>query len=213
MYRPSHFEVQDRAELIDVIRRHPLAQVVTAGADGIVANPIPFTVVAGEGDRLLLRAHLARANPQWKAMAAGSETLLIFSAAEHYVTPSWYETKRATGKVVPTWNYVVVQARGPVTVDDSPEWLWEQVERITLEQEAGVGSDWKVTDAPEAYMAAMMRGIVGIEMQVTSLAGKFKLSQNRPEADRVGIVAGLGGLDRPDAARMAGLVRRHGAAG
>jgi transcriptional regulator len=208
MYQPSHFRVEDRAALVDVIRRHPLAQVITAGPSGLVANPIPFTVVEEEG-ALKLRAHLARANPQWKEIAAGAETLVVFQSTDHYVTPSWYETKRETGKVVPTWNYVVVQARGPVTVDDSSEWLRAQVEQLTGEQEATVASDWKVSDAPESFMHAMMRGIVGIEMAVSDLAGKFKVSQNRPVADRDMVVAGLEAHAAPGALEMAGLVRRH----
>jgi transcriptional regulator len=209
MYQPSHFRVEDRTVLIDVMRRHPLAQVITAGPSGLIANPIPFTVVEGGDGALALRAHLARANPQWKEIAAGAETLVVFQSTDHYVTPAWYETKRETGKVVPTWNYVIVQARGPVTVDDSAEWLRAQVERLTDEQEAGVASDWKVSDAPEGFMAAMMRGIVGIEMAVSELAGKFKLSQNRPEADRRTVVAGLEAHDAPAARAMAELVRRN----
>jgi transcriptional regulator len=208
MYQPSHFRVEDRAALVDVMRRHPLAQVITAGPSGLVANPIPFTVVE-EGEVLRLRAHLARANPQWKDIAAGAETLVVFQSTDHYVTPSWYETKRETGKVVPTWNYVVVQARGAVTVDDSADWLRAQVEQLTGEQEATVNSDWKVSDAPESFMQVMMRGIVGIEMVVSDLAGKFKLSQNRPVADRETVVAGLQAHAAPEALDMAGLVRKH----
>jgi transcriptional regulator len=213
MYQPSHFRVEDRGTLLGVIRARPLAQVITAGPGGLQANPVPFTLAEGEGGATLLRAHLARANPQWREMADGAETLLVFQADEHYVTPSWYATKRETGKVVPTWNYIVVQARGPVSVEESPDWLRRQVDTITGEREAAVGSDWRVSDAPEGFTAAMLRGIVGIEMRVESLVGKFKLSQNRPEADREGVVEGLAGLGHPDAAAMAGLVRRHGPTG
>jgi transcriptional regulator len=209
MYQPPHFRVEDSAALIGVIRAHPLAQLVTAGPGGLMANPIPFIVVE-EGEALILRAHLARANPQWKEIAAGADALAIFQSVDHYVTPGWYETKRETGKVVPTWNYVIVQARGGIHVDESPEWLARQLEALTSQQEAGVGSDWQVGDAPEPFIAAQMRGIVGIEMKVTSLAGKFKLSQNRPEADRRGVVEGLEALSGETAQDMASLVRTHG---
>jgi transcriptional regulator len=158
----------------------------------------------------MLRAHVARANPQWKEIAAGAEALAIFQSADHYVTPGWYETKRETGKVVPTWNYVIVQARGPVHVDESPEWLSRQIDALTRQQEASVGSDWRVKDAPEPFIAAQMRGIVGIEMKVTNLSGKFKLSQNRSEADRRGVAAGLETLPGETAQDMASLVRAHG---
>jgi transcriptional regulator len=209
MYQPPHFRVEDRAALIKVMRAHPLAQLVTAGPGGLMANPIPF-IVAEDGDALILRAHLARANPQWKEVAAGAEALAIFQSVDHYVTPGWYETKRETGKVVPTWNYVIVQARGPVHVDQSPEWLSRQINTLTAQQEASVGSDWQVNDAPEAFITAQMRGIVGIEMKVDNLTGKFKLSQNRPEADRRGVAAGLESLSGEAAQDMASLVRAHG---
>jgi transcriptional regulator len=209
MYEPPHFRVEDRAALIGVVRAHPLAQLVTAGPGGLMANAIPFIAI-GEGDALILRAHLARANPQWREIAAGAEVLAIFQSVEHYVTPAWYETKRETGKVVPTWNYVIVQARGPVHVDESPEWLSGQIDTLTGQQEESVGSDWRVGDAPEPFIAAQLRGIVGIEMKVTGLAGKFKLSQNRPEADRKGVAEGLDALSGEDARDMAALVREHG---
>jgi transcriptional regulator len=209
MYQPPHFRVEDRAALIGVIRAHPLAQLVTAGPGGLMANPIPFIVIE-KGEALILRAHLARANPQWKEIAAGAETLAIFQSVDHYVTPGWYETKRETGKVVPTWNYVIVQARGAIHVDDSPEWLSRQIDALTRQQEESVGSDWQVSDAPERFIAAQMRGIVGIEMKVESVTGKFKLSQNRSDADRRGVAAGLDGLPGETAQDMASLVRTHG---
>jgi transcriptional regulator len=209
MYQPEHFRVEDRDKLLPVIGENPLAQLITAGEGGLIANPIPFTI-AYDGETLLLRAHLARANPQWKELAAGAPALVVFQSVERYISPGWYATKRETGKVVPTWNYVVVQARGPVTVDESPEWLRRQVEALTEQEEGRIGADWKVDDAPESYMRVMMRGIVGIEMRVESLIGKFKASQNRPEADRVGVAEGLSGQQAAPAAAMADLVRSLG---
>jgi transcriptional regulator len=158
----------------------------------------------------VIQAHLARANPQWKEIAAGAEALAIFQSVDHYITPGWYETKRETGKVVPTWNYVIVQARGPVHVDESPEWLSRQIDVLTRQQEESVGSHWQVSDAPEPFIAAQLRGIVGIEMKVESITGKFKLSQNRPESDRRGVAEGLEGLSDETSRDMASLVRAHG---
>lgn len=207
MYQPVHFEVTDRQALIDVIAAHPLAQLVSSGEGGLIANPIPFICVEEAGE-LKLRAHLARPNPQWKALAAGAEALVIFQSVERYVSPSWYATKAETHKVVPTWNYVVVQARGPVRVDESPEWLRRQIDALTDQQEQARPDRWAVSDAPEAFVAAQMRGIVGIEMTVTSLVGKAKLSQNRNAADQAGVVAGLRQEAGSDAATMADLIAR-----
>ncbi len=211
MYEPPHFRVEDRAALVALIRAHPLAQLVTSGPGGLMANPIPFLAVE-KGQELTLRAHLARPNPQWREISAGAEALILFQSAEHYVTPGWYATKRETGKVVPTWNYMVVQARGTMRVDDSAEWLHGQIDALTREQEAGVGSDWQVSDAPGAFVDAQMRGIVGVEMQVTSLIGKFKLSQNRNAADHAGVVEGLAALGE-NASAMAETMRTHGKIG
>jgi transcriptional regulator len=209
MYEPPHFKVEDRAALLGVIRAHPLAQLVTSGPGGLMANPVPFIAVENGSD-LVLRAHLARPNSQWRELAAGAEALLIFQSVERYVTPSWYATKQETGKVVPTWNYVVVQARGAVHVDDSPAWLAAQITALTNAQEAAAGSRWQVTDAPEPFIAAQMRGIVGVEMRVAELTGKFKLSQNRPEGDRRGVAGGLESQPADAAKHMAELVRLHG---
>jgi transcriptional regulator len=209
MYEPAHFKVEDRATLVAVIRAHPLAQLITCGPGGLMANAIPF-IVSERGDDVVLRAHLARPNPQWRALQEGAEALVVFQSVEGYVTPSWYETKRETGKVVPTWNYIVVQARGTVRVDDSAPWLRDQIDALTSQQEESVGSAWQVGDAPEPFIAAQMRGIVGVEMTVTALNGKFKLSQNRNEADKRGVVAGLGEQESPNAHTLAELVRRFG---
>ena len=209
MYEPAHFKVDDKATLLAIIRAHPLAQLITSGPAGLMANPIPF-VVSENGPDVVLRAHLARPNPQWRELQAGAACLAVFQSVERYVTPSWYETKRETGKVVPTWNYVVVQVRGTVRVDDTMPWLREQIDALTEQQEASVGSHWHVADAPEPFIAAQMRGIVGVEIAVTELTGKFKLSQNRNELDQRGVASGLDALGSEDARLMSELVRQHG---
>lgn len=208
MYEPAHFKVEDRAALFEVIRAHPLAQLVTAGPGGLMANPIPF-VLAGEPGQEVLRAHLARPNPQWQELQAGAEPLVIFQSVEHYVSPSWYATKAETHKVVPTWNYIVVQVRGPAKVDDSRAWLHGQIDQLTRQHEAKRAEPWSVDDAPEPFVEAQMRGIVGVEIAIRDITGKFKLSQNRKLEDQQGVVAGLASEGDAQAAAMRALIAAH----
>lgn len=190
MYQPPHFRVEDRPALLDVIRAHPLGLLITSGENGLMANPIPFVLV-GEGEVVRLRAHLARPNPQWRDMQGGAEALVVFQGPEHYISPSWYATKAETHRVVPTWNYVMVQVRGPAHVDESADFLRPQIKALTTQQETGRAQPWGVEDAPEAFIAAQMRGIVGIEIEIKEMIGKFKLSQNRNAADQAGVITGL----------------------
>lgn len=213
MYEPSHFKVEDRAALHEVMRAHPLATLVTAGEGGLIANPVPFVLHAGEGEQGILRAHLARPNPQWKAIAAGAEALVIFTGVERYVTPAWYASKQEHGKVVPTWNYVTVQVRGPARAIEDPAWLRAQLESLTHQQEAPRADPWSVSDAPEPFVVAQARGIVGIEIEIAALAGKFKLSQNRQEADKLGVLNGLSADPESESQAMAVLVKQHGFGG
>ena len=201
MYEPQQFKIEDHETLIGVMRAHPLGVLVTAGAGGLMANPVPFIVVE-EGERMLLRAHLARPNPQWRELEEGAAPLVIFQGEGHYISPSWYATKAETHKVVPTWNYVMVQVRGSARVDDSPEFLRPQIEALTAQHEGTRNAPWAMSDAPDAFIAAQMRGIVGIEIEIDDIKGKFKLSQNRNEADRAGVVAGLGQDGDPAALTM-----------
>lgn len=213
MYEPSHFKVEDRAQLHAVIRQHPLATLVTAGEGGLLANPVPFVLHADAGENGVLRAHLARPNVQWKAIAAGAETLVIFTGVERYVTPAWYATKQENGKVVPTWNYVTVQVRGPARAIHDPGWLQAQLESLTRQQEAPRAEPWAITDAPAPFIAAQARGIVGVEIEIASIIGKFKLSQNRREDDKLGVLNGLSADPESESQAMAALVREHGFGG
>jgi transcriptional regulator len=190
MYIPSAFR-EDRPEILRaLIRAHPLATLVSAGADGLVANLIPFILVASpEGD--VLRAHMAQANEQLASLRESAEALVIFQGPEAYITPSWYATKEEHGRVVPTWNYVVVQAWGTPRVIDEPQWLLAQINELTSRQEAGRAEPWAITDAPDAYIAAQIRGIVGLEIPIRRIEGKWKASQNQPDANREGVVRGL----------------------
>jgi len=189
MYRPPAF-VEERTDVLyDLIRQHPLGLLITAGRSGIVANPVPFQLVA-EGDGAVLRVHLSRANPQL-ADLDGADCLVVFQGPHAYVSPSWYATKQKTGKVVPTWNYMIVQARGQARRIANAGWLRAQVEALTQAQEQGSAEPWSVDDAPADFVAAQLRGIVGVEIPVERMDGKWKLSQNRDAKDRAGVAAGL----------------------
>lgn len=206
MYQPPHFIETDETVLRALIEAHPLGLLISASGEDVLANPVPFLVSASDGITTL-RAHLSKANPQWRHIRDGASVLVVFQGADSYVTPSWYASKAEHGKVVPTWNYAMVQARGTATVHEGSEWLRPQVNELTDRHEADRPAPWKVDDAPEAFVEAQLRGIVGIEIAVSQLTGKWKVSQNRPEADRRGVHAGLTG--QGDEA-MAGLVGRHG---
>lgn len=191
MYLPEHFR-EDRLDAKhELIRRHPLAMLISAGPTGLVANPVPFVLDATRGPQGTLLCHVARANPQWKAFTVPTECLVVFTGPEHYITPSWYATKRESGKVVPTWNYATVHAWGQPRVIDDPAWLRAQVDALTRQQETPFDEPWAVSDAPEPFVAAQLRGIVGLEIEIARLEGKWKVSQNRGEADRAGVTAGL----------------------
>ncbi len=214
MYQPEHFR-EERLEVQHaLIRAHPLGLLISHGADGLSANPVPFLLHDADETAPLgtLRAHVARANPQWRDFVdggPGGEALVVFQGADTYVTPSWYATKRETGKVVPTWNYAIVQARGRPRVVEDDAWLTRQIEALTAEHEGGRPVPWAVSDAPARYVEMQRRGIVGLEIAIDRIDGKWKVSQNRPEADRRGVAEGLA-ADGGAGAAMAGLVAAYG---
>ena len=209
MYQPPHFR-EDRIEIQhDLIRTHPLGLLITAGPGGLLANPLPFLIDSEESPRGTLRVHLARANPQWRELAAIAQCLIVFQGPQQYVSPSWYPTKRETGKVVPTWNYVTVHAWGRPCVIDDAAWLRRQIEDLTHLKEGTQPAPWKVDDAPAQYVASQMKGIVGVEIPIDRIEGKWKVSQNRPQADRAGVVAGLRGSGQT-AEIMATLIVERG---
>jgi transcriptional regulator len=189
MYLPTHF-TETRPELLHALmREHPLATLVVPTAAGLVANPLPL-MLRESGDGLKLVGHVARANDVWRQPPAG-EALAVFTAAQGYVSPAWYPSKAEHGKVVPTWNYATVHAHGTLRWIDDTAWLHELVSALTDRHEALRAKPWHVSDAPDDYVQQMLRAIVGLELTVTRLEGKFKLSQNRAAADREGVVQGL----------------------
>ena len=195
MYTPPAFAVDDVTELYEMMRHCRLANFITATPSGPMATPLPMFLDDREGDKGVLYAHLARPNPQWQAQVIG-HGLAVFMGPDAYVTPSWYAAKAEHGKVVPTWNYTAVHATGPVEFFADEGRLLDVVSRLTNLHEASRKAPWTVSDAPETYIKAQLRGIVGIRMPIASLEGKRKLSQNRPEADRRGVKEGLAESDR-----------------
>ncbi len=207
MYEPPLHREDDLSAQHDLIRRHPLGLLVSHGPQGLLANAVPFLVDAAASKLGTLSAHVARANGQWRDLPAAGEALVVFQGPDHYVSPSWYATKRETGKVVPTWNYVMVQARGIARVIEDEAWLRRQIAALTASEESARPAPWAVTDAPEDFIATMVRQIVGIEIEIADIRGKWKASQNRNAADRAGVVDGLSADGGDAAAAMAAIVR------
>ena len=206
MYVPAQFEETRLEVLHDLVRNHPLATLVTLDRAGLNANHIPMELNPEPQSLGTLRGHVSRANPMWREFSSDVPALAIFQGPEIYITPSWYQTKQESGKVVPTWNYAVVHAYGPLRIVEDPGWLRALVGRLTDRHEADRAEPWEVADAPNDYIEGQLRGIVGIEIPVERLIGKWKVSQNRPEVDRQGVSRGLQELRKPGAACMADLV-------
>ena len=206
MYEPPLHRVEDLAALHNLIRSRVFGLLISNGAEGILANSVPFVLDTTVSKLGTLKVHLARANPQWRDLEARPDALIVFQGHDHYITPSWYATKRETGKVVPTWNYTMVQARGRARVMDEA-WLAQQVEELTRTLEQRRVEPWAVGDAPADFVAMQRRAIVGIEIEILDIKGKWKVSQNRNAADRAGVVSGLDALGDEDSRAMAGIVR------
>ena len=215
MYLPNHFAETRTEVLHELIGTHPFATLVTLDATGLVANHIPMEIDTAAGPLGTLRGHVARANTMWSSHRPEVEAMAVFQGPECYITPSYYATKATTGKVVPTWNYATVHAYGPLRAIEDPAWLRALVERLTGRHEgdrqrATGAAPWRVSDAPASYIDGLLRAIVGIEILITRLEGKWKVSQNRPREDRAGVAAGLGDSGDPAQRAMAGLVRERG---
>jgi transcriptional regulator len=208
MYLPKHFEQQDTQAIAQLLALNPLATLVWHSAQGLTAEHLPLMFERGAGDGVhgTLRGHVARANPVWRE-AAGAPVLAVFQGPQAYITPSWYPSKAETAKVVPTWNYAVVHVRGTLRIVEDAQWLRALVGRLTDTHEAARTQRWQVGDAPDDYIASMLAAIVGIEMPIEAMQGKWKVSQNRSSADRAGVVAGLDAQAGDAAQAMARLVR------
>jgi transcriptional regulator len=209
MYRPKAFRVDDPAALAAFIQQYPLASLVTYGEATIHTTHLPmYLVELPDGNRKLL-GHIARANEQWKRTDPAIPALAVFLAASHYISPNWYPSKRDGGRVVPTYDYAVVEARGPIRFFDDAATLRDVVAQLTRIHEARVGENWSIDDAPPEYIEAQLRAIVGVELEVTGLEGAFKLNQNHPDENLASVIAALRRLDTPDAEAIAALMDAH----
>ena len=209
MYLPALTAETDLTLLHNLIRAHPLGAWIRQGEDVLAADHIPFLLDPDRGPCGTLLGHVARANPVWRTIgAAAPESLVIFQGSQSYITPSWYAAKTEHGKVVPTWNYAVVHAHGTPRVIDDRHWLRQLVTRLTEVHEAGRAAPWQVSDAPADYLEGMLAAIVGIEIPLARITGKWKVSRNRPAADRHGVADGLLAEACDASAAMAALVRR-----
>ena len=206
MYLPSAFRQDDLAELHAQIQASPFALLTSAGAAGVQASHLPLLLAPDEGEFGTLYGHFARANPHWRDLQGGAEALAVFSGPDAYISPGWYPAKAEHGKVVPTWNYIAVHARGPVELIEEPERLLQIVSRLSDQHESGRERPWAVSDAPREYLDSMLRAIVGFALPIRRLEGKWKLGQNRSAADQAGVRDGLAASpspgDRELAARM-----------
>lgn len=209
MYLPKHFEETSQQLLFDLIKAHPLATVVTLSESGLNANHIPLMIAENENGEKVLRGHVARANPILNDIGLSPSTLLVFQGGEHYITPSWYATKKETEKVVPTWNYVVVHVRGKMRVVEDAAWLHKQLNDLTVQQESSRDQPWSLSDAPPEFIEQIKKAIVGFEVQIESLVGKWKVSQNQPQVNRESVAEGLEQLATDSAFRMREWVKRQ----
>lgn len=210
MYTPLPFQEVREDVLRAFIRAHPLGTLVTSGPDGPEATHLPVFLDADAGR---LRCHMARNNPQWRQIVPGGRVLMIFTGASHYITPNWYPEKRKHGKVVPTWNYVAVHVSGSARVFEDSTSLLRHLHELTNFNEAGFAERWSVADAPPEFVDGMSRSIVGVEIAVDRMEGKWKVSQNRSAEDQQGVIAGLEGLGSYTAQEMADLIRKRTPAG
>ena len=209
MYLPKQFEETRPERLHGFMAAYPLGLLITHDEHGVVANPIPFLLQSERGNNGTLIGHVARANPVWKQTLGAADALVVFQGPQGYVSPGWYASKAEHGKVVPTWNYSTVQARGPLVVHDTVEAVRAVVHTLTTHHEAAQRQPWAMTDAPADYIEQMLRAIVMIEVPISHLVGKFKLSQNRSSADRQGVEAGL--ADRDEEVLSAAMQRQRAA--
>ncbi len=209
MYIPAHF-APDEATVGELLRNHGAADLVTVTAEGLVATMLPLVYVPEAGQHGALHGHLARNNPQWKLPAIG-DALAIVRGPDAYISPSWYASKAEHGRVVPTWNYVTAHVYGRLVVHDDPDWTENLVRRLTAKHEADRAHPWSVDDAPRAFIDGQLRAIVGVELAITRIEAKAKLSQNRPTADVAGVIAGL--RERGDTASADAVEQANSSAG
>jgi transcriptional regulator len=207
LYNPAQFKQEDVGALHAAIRENGFGTLVTLGAEGLEASHVPMLIDPAPAPYGTLIGHVSKANPQWRTARPDVPALAMFLGPNAYITPAWYPTKQENGKVVPTWNYTAIHATGTLTFFEDPERLLQLVTRLTEHHEAARAEPWAVSDAPADYVQGMLKGIVGFELAITRLEGKWKMSQNRPPADRAGVIEGLRREGGPTEADVARIVR------
>ena len=206
MYIPKQF-AEERVEVMhELMAAHPLATLVSHSTGGLNANHIPLHLCVEPAPYGALQGHIARGNPLLDEMGEGREVLAIFHGPNAYISPSWYATKQQTGKVVPTWNYAVVHAYGYLRVIEDAAWLRAQLDALTTHNESGQPDPWSISDAPAEYIEQLMSAVVGVEMVITKLLGKWKVSQNQPQQNQIAVSEGLQASGHSDSLAMASLV-------
>ena len=206
MYIPKANEEKRVSVMRELMVAHTLGTLVTLGASGLFASHIPM-VLEDDGSQFgVLQGHIARANTQWRDIVPTVDALAIFAGHQHYISPNWYPGTKEHGKEVPTWNYAVVHAYGPLKVVADERWLLTFLNKLTNIHEAGSPIPWKVSDAPEDFIKSLLNAIVGLELPIQRLEGKWKVSQNRTEEERKGVIEGLSKLNTPESLAMKALV-------
>lgn len=203
MYTPKHFSAPGEAALHELIRTYPFATLIMTTGSGVEVNHLPLYL----DDQGVLSGHLTRANPLWQAVQAEQQVMAVFHGPHAYVTPSWYATKTQTGMVVPTWNYVVAHVRGTLRVIEDAHWLRAHLAALTAQQEAVFEQPWPLEDAPAGFIDKLMQAVVGIEIEITQLTGKWKVSQNQPLTNQLGVLQGLSASEAAHGQAMAEIVR------
>ncbi len=212
MYIPPLFEEHRLPVLHELIRSHPLGLLVVASPEGLEGHHVPFFLSPHPAPHGTLQGHVARTNPVWQKVSEQQSVMVVFSGPEAYVSPSWYPTKQEHGRVVPTWNYAAVHAHGTLRVRDDPAWLRSQMHALTAQQEMVFESPWTMDDAPDDFIERLVQAVVGLELIITRLEGKWKISQNPPPQNQEGVIQGLEASDQPGSMEMAALMRRRGGA-
>lgn len=213
MYLPKHFEERDPERLRSFIARSPLGTLVTQTESGLDANHIPFVFADTGSTAGTLHGHIARANPLWREVLRDATALVIFQGPDSFISPSWYPSKRENARVVPTWNYAVVHVHGVLRFVDDPAWVRSHVDALTRAHEGKRNPPWAVTDAPADFVEKMVAAVIGIEISITQLVGKWKVSQNRSMSDRVGVIEALEREAMPSGTAIAALIKETIAGG
>jgi transcriptional regulator len=208
MYIPKANEERRVPVMHELMRAYPLAALVTLGGSGLIASHIPLVLEPDGSEYGVLKGHISRANLQWKDLAPDVDALAIFAGHQHYISPTWYPGKSTHGKEVPTWNYAVVHAYGALRLVEEKDWLLAHLHSLTDIHETASPTPWNVDDAPAEFIAVLLKGIIGFELPIRRLEGKWKVSQNRTEADRAGVTRGLTALDTPESLEMREMVER-----